>query len=101
MNYKELEKQASKGPFEIRNNTPSDGNWMIVSPTWGNWPIATNLLKKDAQLIAHCLNNFGPLLEALEKIERRLSAGCVDEFTVSALSRIARDALKEASEVTV
>jgi hypothetical protein len=98
LSYNELTEKASKGPFEI----------MLDQMIYERLPcsvgdderhLAWCYKKEDAQLITHCLNNFQPLLEALEATIEDLTElgkwnGCPPASLQGALATI-----KEATEV--
>jgi hypothetical protein len=98
MNIKKLTEKASKGPFEI----------MLDQMIYERLPcsvgdderhLAWCYKKEDAQLITHCLNNFQPLLEALEGLQ-----ACIMEtrgIDAYQANWDAQKAIKEATEVQV
>jgi hypothetical protein len=111
MNIKELMEKASKGPFEVDRNDCHTGHvatchgeeigvyYEVWTRNWYKNKFTSQ--GANAQLIAHCLNNFPKLLEALDTIDRRIKAGSLDEWSIKALSDFTSDAIKEASEVQI
>jgi len=115
MHIKELKEKASKGPFEVDCRVVHNRDGMIAG---ANDPLRCGMEldygDANAQLIAHCLNNFGPLLEDAD-IALSVATDC-PELNMSNYSHddvallntamcevyaILNNALKEASEVTV
>ena len=77
MNYYELKKRATPGPWEADTDdcviTKSGVRFaMIGTPVKGD-----NCGDANAALIAHCVNNFDKALEALKIIARNVDAGAV------------------------
>ena len=115
MNYEELKQKASKGPF--KEFYSESGNYFQVNsrskrnddlcdccpsmcdihePTYAR-EYTSEMMEANAQLIAHCLNTYDELLEALEGLR-----GCIMETRGkdAHLALIAADeALKNAKEV--
>jgi hypothetical protein len=112
MKIEELMEKADKGPFKFYERKHfseiqipfSDGSWL---DNGHNHSIAMchgpDKGKFNAALILHCLQSFGPMLEALEEAERELERlreyVMVDSFN-SALHNTSK-AIESASTVEV
>jgi len=98
MQYEELKEKASKGPFDMKL-TPEG---YYIDDKDGK-PIAWEVGTLNAQLIAHTLNHFDKLLEALGEIERidfLLTAKFPEDLKgITAILNKAYKTLKEAKEV--
>ena len=68
MNIHELREKASKGPYRLKRGTDIYADGYFVGDVLSSNGNAYELDKANAQLIAHTLNNFFPLLEALEDL---------------------------------
>ena len=66
---KEIQEQASKGPF--KTDSIFSSAYVLDAETYAicNMPSGSPNKKANAQLIAHSLNMFQPMLEALELAE--------------------------------
>ena len=69
MNYDKLKQKASKGPFDVYGLTVGSANNDVVADLNFRWGTKARH-EANAQLIAHCLNTYDELLEALEVVER-------------------------------
>ena len=57
--------KSTPGPWEAITNRPHEEHkWMIANRSWSNWPIATEMKKEDARLIAAAPE----LLDALRRL---------------------------------
>lgn len=75
MNYHDLKKKATPGPLEARHGTLDQNNRRIseifpLSNESGhmNDVVADVYSQEDADLIAHCVNKFEKVLEALKGV---------------------------------
>jgi len=98
MNYKELEEKASKGPFFVE---PDNGWYNIRAIAKGKLGYAEYAVTNEgipdeanAQLIAHTLNTYEALLEALEEMLGLATLGANGCVVMKA-----RQALKDAQNV--
>jgi len=102
---KEIQEQASKGPF--KTDSIFSSAYVLDAETYAicNMPSGSPNKKANAHLIAHCLNNFQPMLEALDSFVRGIEA-CLekDDPVYKRLEyhyKRQKQALKDAQEVEV
>ncbi len=82
MTYEELKKQATPGPWTANAyDTPFRERYCISG-------ICENFdHEEDAQLVAHCVNNFDKALEALKECVTDHAAFCLSNESVEAAHR--------------
>ena len=101
--YKELKEEASQGPFEVDDRAlyNQDGLVATIEDPLG-CGMELDYAEENAQLIAHTLNHFDALLEALEKIADPNAPVPNDGRSIERYYEdIAMEALKDAQTVKV
>ena len=100
----EVMEKASKGPFEVDGSgckVIGENYYKIArcNVVGDSMPINAEREDANAALIAHCLNNFGPMLEALRRLESIARDTIGSDWAVSNVCDQAAKAIEAASQV--